>query len=917
MKSFTSALAKVAGRIEDTIQDVTGPKAMQNYALGEQVGSGGPGLFWKLYKAKPRSKAAQATNAEVCVWLLDKRELTELGERRGSRGTADRLLDVYRKDAQQLLRLRHPGIVRVIEPLDETKFAMAMVTEPVFCSLANVLKQFDNIKDVSEELQALEMSELEKKHGLLQLCETLSFIHDNARVLHRAINPSSVFITSGGAWKFACFGFALFLDKLIEGHEAAFVYPEHDNADQSLSAYPPLDYTAPELTRSGTGNPTYAADMFSMGSLTYHTLTGNSLLSSSGNLRTYTNTVTYLASRGFPGASPDLSPELQRLTHPDRTHRPDAASFSTSPWFRDDIRLRALRFLDHMLERDNMAKSSFLKSLGGMWPSFDSRVLRFKVLPPLAAELRNEALQGQILPMIMAVAEQQDAREFELATLPHLLPLMLTGQSDILLLLVKHTSLLSAKVPDAFRTSHVIPMLVRGFDDTDTRIQEEVLKKTGSFAQSMEYQLLKQAVLPRVHGLALKTANAAVRVHALIALGELISRLDKQEIANVLTTLQKVVAVDHTAPTLMCVLGVSDLMAKANGVEYATEHLLPMLLPLTMATQLSTQQFAKFMRVIYDTLRRIEEKRGVILSEVEKTVDLKQVDISANGLKKSGGSGAAKPAAGATKQQTAWDEDDWAAINKGGGGGKAGGEKVDWAGTVGGALPAPQKATPPELPPKAPAVASQPPVSGFEWPPPTGGVSGGAMGGGGSQGASASWDAFGASAGGQNVGSARRVSSTGNLSAPPTGNGDADPFADWPPRSSTSGSANPPAVSSWGTGSSSSGGYGLGGGPALSSSKAQAPLGRIGSSSAPLSDADWTIPTMGASTPSVTNPAYQAKPKNDLSSIFAPTTDYQPTPRQQAAASRMPTIAPPGQGSKMGASGQGQTQSSQSLMDLF
>lgn len=425
-------------------------------------------------------------------------------------------------------------------------------------------------------------------------------------------------------------------------------------------------------------------------------------------------------------------------------------------------------------------------------------------------------------------------------------------------------------------------------------------------------------MLPRVHGLALKTANAAVRVHALIALGELISRLDKQEIANVLTTLQKVVAVDHTAPTLMCVLGVSDLMAKANGVEYATEHLLPMLLPLTMATQLSTQQFAKFMRVIYDTLKRIEEKRGVILSEVEKTVDLKQVDISANGLKTSGGSGAAKPNAGGAKQQTAWDEDDWAAINKGGGGGKAGGEKVDWAGTVGGALPTPQKATPPELPPKAPAAASQPAASGFEWPPPAGGVSGGAMGGGGSQAASTTWDAFGASAGGQNVGSARRVSSTGNLSAPPVVNGDADPFADWPPRSSTSGAANPapnPAMSSWGMGTSSSGGYGLGGGPALSSSK---PLGGIGLDSAPLSDADWTIPTMGASnSASTSNATYQAKPKNDLLSIFAPTADYQPTPRQQAAASRMPTIAPPGQAPKPGASGQGQTQSSQSLMDLF
>jgi Mn-containing catalase len=42
--------------------------------------------------------------------------------------------------------------------------------------------------------------------------------------------------------------------------------------------------------------------------------------------------------------------------------------------------LRALRFLDHMLERDNMQKSEFLKALSDMWKDFDSRVLRYKVV---------------------------------------------------------------------------------------------------------------------------------------------------------------------------------------------------------------------------------------------------------------------------------------------------------------------------------------------------------------------------------------------------------------------------------------------------------------------------------------------------------------------------------------------------------
>lgn len=91
--------------------------------------------------------------------------------------------------------------------------------------------------------------------------------------------------------------------------------------------------------------------------------------------------------------------------------------FAGSPFFRNDTRLRALRFLDHMLvciyifvsvllpgllnffwvrcieetskaniinlcylqERDNMQKSEFLKALSDMWKEFDSRVLRYKV----------------------------------------------------------------------------------------------------------------------------------------------------------------------------------------------------------------------------------------------------------------------------------------------------------------------------------------------------------------------------------------------------------------------------------------------------------------------------------------------------------------------------------------------------------
>jgi SCY1-like protein 2 len=53
-----------------------------------------------------------------------------------------------------------------------------------------------------------------------------------------------------------------------------------------------------------------------------------------------------------------------------------------------------------------------------------------------------------------------------------------------------------------------------------------------------------------------------VRVNALLCLGEVVPRLDKAAIQEVLQTLQRCTAVDHSAPTLMCSLGVASAIYK-------------------------------------------------------------------------------------------------------------------------------------------------------------------------------------------------------------------------------------------------------------------------------------------------------------------------------------------------------------------
>uniref|UniRef100_A0A2P2LXF5 Protein kinase domain-containing protein n=1 Tax=Rhizophora mucronata TaxID=61149 RepID=A0A2P2LXF5_RHIMU len=414
MKTLTQALAKTAAVIEKTVQttvqEVTGPKPLQDYELLDQIGSAGPGLAWKLYSAKAARESTRAHQYPiVCVWILDKKALSEARARAGlSKAAEDAFLDVIRADAGRLVRLRHPGVVHVVQALDENKNAMAMVTEPLFASVANALGDVENLAKVPKELKGMEMSLLEVKHGLLQIAESLDFLHNNAHLVHCAISPENVLITSSGAWKLGGFGFALTTDQASSDLAGSqFHYADYDVEDSLLPLQPMLNYTAPELVRSKSPSVGCSCDIFSFGCLAYRLIAHKPLIDCHNNVKMYMNTLTYLSSEAFSSIPAELVPDLQRMLSTNESLRPTALDFTGSPFFRNDTRLRALRFLDHMLGRDNMQKSEFLKALSDMWKDFDSRVLRYKVLPPLCAELRNLVMQPVILPMVLTIAESQ------------------------------------------------------------------------------------------------------------------------------------------------------------------------------------------------------------------------------------------------------------------------------------------------------------------------------------------------------------------------------------------------------------------------------------------------------------------------------------------------------------------------------
>lgn len=122
-------------------------------------------------------------------------------------------------------------------------------------------------------------------------------------------------------------------------------------------------------------------------------------------------------------------------------------------------------------------------------------------------------------------------------------------------------------------------------------------------------------------------------MNSLLCFGDMVQILDKNAVLDILQTVQRCTAVDHSAPTLMCTLGVANSILKQvcdftclggsgrhyhiysspylghlyffvqYGVEFVAVHVLPLLIPLLITQQLNVQQFAKYMLFVKDVLR--------------------------------------------------------------------------------------------------------------------------------------------------------------------------------------------------------------------------------------------------------------------------------------------------------------------------
>ncbi|KAK3878478.1 hypothetical protein Pcinc_016896 [Petrolisthes cinctipes] len=610
--SAVSNAVQIASQVSNYLP---GNPVTREYEATQHIASAGPGLVWKVYKGYKKS-----TKQDAAIFLFEKRQFDKW-----DKAEREAMFDRLRKGVSQLTRLRHPQVLTVQHPLEESRDTLAFATEPVFASLANVLGQNNNIPSPPPPLlKDFKLNDVEIKYGLMQLSEGLAFLHNSVKIVHRNLCPENVVLNHQGAWKLFGFDFCV-LNQAAADQPPFYPFDEYESG-RPPPCQPSLDYLAPEYALTHTLDT--AADLFPLAVIIHALFSeGRPVFTNHGDFSTFKRNCCELKNTNklpLPNIPEGVRSEVRLLLHATPQLRPDALQFSKIPYF-EDVGVKTLSYLDQMFQWDNMQKSQFYKSLPTIIPQLPHRVCVLRIVPCLMKECINTTMVPFVLPVILLVAERSSKEEFVEHILPHLRQIMkLTEPVQIMLQLMQKMELLLSKTPATDVKSEVLPLLYRALECDVQQIQELCLSVLPSCAHLVESHAMKNALLPRVKKLCVATSYLSVRVNCLVCMGKILEHLDRWLVMDDVFPFLETVP-SREAPVIMAIVGTFKvaLSHKKLGIskEILATKVLPFLFPLSIENSLTPTQHTSIMSLIKEMTEKVELEHRTKLEQLNSIKD--------------------------------------------------------------------------------------------------------------------------------------------------------------------------------------------------------------------------------------------------------------------------------------------------------
>lgn len=200
--------------------------------------------LWNVYRATKRG----GQNQEASIFMIekkawDKKKSENTSEGYPSPNMREEAFTCLRRDALSIMKLRHPSILNLIEQPSEDEKYIVFITERVEYTLA-CLQEANTPGSNKDHLREKIMSRLEIKCLMLELMETLNFMHANAKVVHGGLSPENLFITASGKVKIGGLNFCSPL-----GTEEQVSIPTLPTVRfNEFTMYPNLKFASPEVS---------------------------------------------------------------------------------------------------------------------------------------------------------------------------------------------------------------------------------------------------------------------------------------------------------------------------------------------------------------------------------------------------------------------------------------------------------------------------------------------------------------------------------------------------------------------------------------------------------------------------------------------------------------------------------------------
>jgi SCY1-like protein 2 len=529
-----------------------------NYSLSPQPSStSGP---WKIFDAKRKQSGKPAS-----VFVFDPKTLQPPGGSLGGRGgnaslkrAHGEVVERLKKEASSLARLRHPSILELQEPVEETRNGGLMfATEPVTASLASLLQEKDEQEraggvggrgsryvveeaDGARKRRELEIDELELQKGLLQLGKGLEFLHESAGLVHANLTPEAVLVNAKGDWKISGLAFCGPHENTTAATSLAPIsLAEVLNHDPRLprSVRLNLDYTSPDFVLDSNLNP--SADIFSLGLLIValynspHTSplsTGGSLsaykriFSSSSSVPTQHNN--FLVPSSHPLPPKLVSDLLPRLITRRPAQRLSAREFQEASYF-DNILVSTIRFLDALPAKTPNEKAAFMRGLPRIMPQFPKSVLEKKVLPALLEEMKDKDLLAPIMTNIFAVVRVMPTgkRAFSTVVVPKLKEIFTTNRSPEkdtskeagLMVLLENMQTAAENCTGKEFRDDILPIILLALESPTHGLEDAALGTLPYVLPVLDFSTIKNGLFPVIANVFAKTSSLTIKIRGLEA----------------------------------------------------------------------------------------------------------------------------------------------------------------------------------------------------------------------------------------------------------------------------------------------------------------------------------------------------------------------------------------------------------------